>query len=222
MGRLRPQQEQPIGPQPGARLLPVREPAGTAGRQAAHGVDQVPLEVRAELRHAVAIGVGLQVPVDHQRKRTTHQSVEDVVVTVDRLPADAGKEVRDDDAVVLRQVLERGSRHDQGQCEHAQAARLGGVRPPANEVASGTARCQPVAQGDEELRPLATRLVGHDQVAEHPVQFAAQATDEGGQAPARFKLAAHRDRRPSGEDVRVGALQAVERDLQPEVQQAGR
>ena len=30
--------------------------------------------------------------------------------------------------LVLRQVLERGSRDDQGQCEHAQAARLGGVR----------------------------------------------------------------------------------------------
>ena len=161
-------------------------------------------------------GVGIDPHV------ATHQRVEDVVVTVDRLPADAGQEVRDDDAVVLCQVLERGARHDQRECKYTQPVRLGGVRPPANEVASGTARCQPVAQGHEELRPLAARLVGDDQVAEHPVQFAAQATDEGGQAPARFKLAARRDRRPSGEDVRVGALKAVERDLQPQVQQAGR
>ena len=66
------------------------------GRQPAHRVDQVALEVRAELRHAVAIGIGLQVPVDHQRKRAADQSVEDVVVTVDRLPADAGQDVRDE------------------------------------------------------------------------------------------------------------------------------
>ena len=178
-------------------------------------------EVRAELRHAVAIGVGLRVPVDHQRKRTTDQRVEDVVVTVDRLPADAGQEVRDDDAVVLRQVLERGSRTTRGNANTP--GRATRWRSAASERSSEWHCAMPASRpGDEELRPLAARLVGHDQVAEHPVQFAAQATDEGGQAPARFKLAARRNRRPSGEDVRVGALQAVERDLQPQVQQAGR
>ena len=40
--------------------------------------------------------------------------------------------------------------------------------------------------------------VGDDDVGEHAVQFAAQATDEGRQAPARFQLPALRDRGAAG------------------------
>jgi hypothetical protein len=47
--------------------------------------------MRAELRPTAAISVGPQIPADHQRERTAHQAVEDVVVATDRLPADAGR-----------------------------------------------------------------------------------------------------------------------------------
>jgi hypothetical protein len=67
--------------------------------------------------------------------------------------------VKNDGAVVLCQVLERGARDDQRQGEHARAARLDGVRPPANEMTAGAAGSQPVAIRSEELRPLAARLV---------------------------------------------------------------
>ena len=62
--------------------------------------------------------------------------------------------------------------------------------------------------------------VGDDDVGEHVVQFAAQATDEGRQAPARFQLPALRDRGAAGEDVGVGALQAEEGHLEAQLQQA--
>lgn len=54
------------------------------------------------------------------------------------------------------------------------------------------------------------------------MQLAAQPTDERGQAPARFDQSARGDSRLAREDVRVRALQRVERHFEPQVQQATR
>jgi hypothetical protein len=105
------------------------------------------------------------------------------------------------------------------QGKDAQTAGLDGVRTPPHEVAIGATSREPVGQGVQVCRPLVAPGVGHDDVAEHPVQLAAQAADERRLAPARLQLPAHRDRRAAGKDVGVRALQAEEGDLEPQPQQ---
>jgi hypothetical protein len=124
--------------------------------------------------------------------------------------------------VLVTLPLQDAQRHDMGQGEDTQAARLDGVWPPAHEVALRAARLQPAGERLQIGRPLVACSVRHDEVAEHVVQLAAQTGDERGVAPAWFQLPPRCDRRPPSEDVGIRALQAEERDLKSQPQQPAR
>ena len=197
----------------------VRRPRGMRDDQAAHGVDQVALEVCTEDRTSVPVGAGDQVAIDHQRSGPLHEIDQDVLFAVQRRAREAGQHLRHRDRVGGGQVLHRLWRHDVRQGEQAERPGLLGVGQPSDEEETGSATFQPCRQGTEVARPLLAAFVGDDDLAESPVQFRAQAGDEGGVAPARFELAPRRDRCAAGDDMPVGALQRIERNLEPEAEE---
>jgi len=153
-----PQQEQAVLAEPDARPLAVGNPGRVSDHQAPECVDQEALEVRAKLRSTVAVGVGHQVAVDHQRQRPPHQLVQDVLVPVHRQAADAGHHVRNNDRVVLAQVLQHLWCHDVRQREQTQRTCLGGLGTPAQEVAVGpTLSRRPGMRGRVATRRPANR-----------------------------------------------------------------
>ena len=151
VGRLQATAEQPVRPQPGPTTFPdsetswdCRTPAGAWRRPGSvRGASRTAAPWRSALACRFRSITSASERRTRRRGRCGHGA--------DRLPADAGQEVRDDDAVVLRQVLERGSRTTRA--TRTRPGRATRWRSAASERSSDWRCAMPASRpGDEELR----------------------------------------------------------------------
>ena len=105
------------------------------GDKAAHGVDQVALDVGAEDGLAVPVGAGDQVAVDDQRRRALDQVDQDVLLAIQRLAGQAGQKMGHRDRIADGEVLHRLRRDDVRQREQAERAGFLCVGEPSHEEA---------------------------------------------------------------------------------------
>src|SRR5207249_10848660 len=82
---------------------------------------------------AITLGARLQIAVDDQGRCTAHELLEDIVLAIHRHPADAGQHVRNDNAIALREVMQRGRGNDLWKRKHAERSSLLRVRDPAEK-----------------------------------------------------------------------------------------
>src|SRR5438105_1509153 len=178
--------------------------------------------MRTEPRLAVALSTRLQIAVDDQGRRTPHEALEDIVLAIDRQPADASDHVWNHDRVALCEIIQRlrGDKLRKG--KYAERSGFLRMRDPAQKETRRALRMQPVVQRAQVGGPLVALRVDDDYMAQGAMKFAAESRDERRMAPARFELAAMTDGGAARKDLAVGGLQRVERDLQAHAQQSTR
>ena len=178
--------------------------------------------MRTKPRLAVALSARLQIAVDDQGRGTPHEVLEDIVLAIDRHPADASHHVWNHDRVALREVIQRLRGDDLRKRKYAERSGLLGMRDPAQKETRRALRMQPVVQRAQVGGPLVALRVDDDYMAQGAMKLAAESGDERRMPPARFELAAVTDGGAARKDLAVGGLQRVERDLQAHAQQSAR
>src|ERR1700687_565428 len=149
--------------------------------------------MRTKPRLAVALSARLQIAVDDQGRGTPHEGLEDIVLAIDRQPADAGHHVWNHDRVALREVIQRLRGDDLRKRKYAERSGLLGMRDPAQKKTRRALRMQPVVQRAQVGGPLVALRVDHDHMTQGAMKFATESRDERRMSPARFELAAMTD-----------------------------
>src|SRR5260370_18431241 len=102
--------------------------------------------MRTKPRLAVALSARLQIAVDDQGCCTPHEVLEDIVLAIDRHPADASHHVWNHDRVALREVIQRLRSDDLRKRKYAERSGLLGTRDPAHKETRRATCMQPVVQ----------------------------------------------------------------------------
>src|ERR1700675_4156159 len=87
--------------------------------------------MRTKSRLAVTLSARLQIAVDDQGRGTPHEVLEDIVLAIDRHPADASHHGWNHHRVSLREVMQRLRRDDLRKRKYPERAGFLGMRAPA-------------------------------------------------------------------------------------------
>ena len=136
-------------------------------------------------------------------------------------PRDRGRHGGNHLVVVGAQILEDLGRDDAADQISGARLRAGVVSllEPANEVHVRSDRQCPVVEGNQQRGPLRIGAVHNGHVVDHPVRLAAQARQEGREAPFRLHEVAPFDSAAGGEYGGIGGLHRIKAHFQREPEQ---